>query len=93
MKMYKQELLGLNIPSVILGCMRMADKDLEMVKQIIQASYDSGITFFDHADIYGKGESERLFGTALKQLDIERSSLWIQSKASIRPGMFDFSQE
>ena len=93
MKMYNQELLNVEIPAVILGCMRMGDKDINTVKQIIQASYDSGVTFFDHADIYGKGESERLFGQALNELDIDRSKLWIQSKASIRQGMFDFSQE
>lgn len=93
MKTFNQEIINEQIPAVILGCMRMAGKSVEEVKEIIQAAVQSGITFFDHADIYGKGESERLFGEAFKEMGLKRESIWLQSKASIRPGMFDFSQE
>lgn len=93
MKHYKQRLINQDIPSVILGCMRMASKSLEEVEEILKTALESGITFFDHADIYGKGQSEILFGQAIKNIGVERSKIWVQSKASIRPGMFDFSQE
>lgn len=93
MKTFKQEIINVEIPAVILGCMRMAGKSVDEVKEIIKVSLDSGINFFDHADIYGKGESERLFGQAFKDLGLDRTKVWIQSKASIRPGMFDFSKD
>lgn len=87
--------IDLEVPAVILGCMRMGDKDLSLVKDIVATSIDNGITFFDHADIYGRGNSEIVFGKAIKELNIPRDSIWIQSKASIRPDKktYDFSKE
>ena len=40
-----------------LGCMRIADKSLEQVEELVQTALDAGINFFDHADIYGGGKS------------------------------------
>ena len=48
------------------GCMRIAD-DLERGKRAIHAAVDAGYTLFDHADIYGGGESETLFGAVLRE--------------------------
>lgn len=93
MKYYTQPIINETVPSVILGCMRMASKTIEDVEIILQTAVENGITFFDHADIYGKGESERIFGEAFKNLGFDRKTVWIQSKASIRPGFFDFSKE
>ncbi|TWS95246.1 aldo/keto reductase family oxidoreductase [Streptococcus sp. sy018] len=84
---------ALEVSRLALGCMRMASLDLEETKQVIQTSLDLGINFFDHADIYGKGQSERLFGQAIKDMGIDRERLIIQSKCGIRQGFFDFSKE
>ena len=53
---------------------------------------DQGINFFDHADIYGNGESEHIFGEAIK--GIPREKMIVQTKCGIRPGLcYDFSKE
>ena len=51
------------------------------------------INFFDHADIYGGGQSEVRFAQAVKELGLDREKLVIQSKCGIRKGFFDFSKE
>ncbi len=77
---------------IILGCMRINEAGKNPV-EIIQTAYDHGINFFDHADIYGKGECETIFAQALKATSISRSDIYLQSKVGIRPGIaFDFSK-
>lgn len=78
---------------VSLGCMRiggMSDTDLDA---LISSSLELGIDFFDHADIYGGGKCEEVFGRSVKRLGIKRESIFIQSKCGIRKGFFDFSKE
>lgn len=53
-------------------------KDLETAKEMIRAAYRAGINFFDIADIYSKGESEKLMGAVLKEFP--RHELVISSK-------------
>ncbi|MDQ1089152.1 aldo/keto reductase [Siphonobacter sp. SORGH_AS_1065] len=38
----------------------------ETATQLLQQAFDKGITFFDTADIYNKGENERMMGEALR---------------------------
>ena len=52
--------------------------DEKSVKTIIHAAVDAGINFFDIADIYAKGESERLMGKVLR--DFPRHTLVLTSK-------------
>ena len=79
--------------AVSLGCMRMNGLDKTKVDAIMDTSIENGINFFDHADIYGKGESERLFGDYLKRHKGVRDKLIIQTKCAIHDGQFDFSKE
>ena len=72
---------------IILGCMRISNKSIEEVEQLIETSLSLGINHFDHADIYGNGQSEIIFGKALKKLNIKREDIIIQSKSSIKPGV------
>lgn len=53
--------------------------DPRLARDIIVKAYDSGINFFDIADIYAKGEAERLMGSILKLFP--RHTLVISSKA------------
>lgn len=80
---------------VSLGLMRIADKTNKEAKEIIKTAIDSGINFFDHADIYGgNGKSELVFAKAMKELNVDRSTYYLQSKVGIRPGLsYDFSKE
>lgn len=75
-----------------LGCMRMAGLSKEKAKEVIKTSLDSGINFFDHADIYGDGKSEAIFSNAIKEIDVKREDIYIQSKCGIRKGFYDFSK-
>lgn len=53
-------------------------KDEDTARAIITKAYDSGINFFDIADIYAHGESERMMGRVLSQFP--RHTLVISSK-------------
>jgi voltage-dependent potassium channel beta subunit len=53
-------------------------KDESLVGDIVKAAYDKGINFFDMADAYAKGESEKLMGRALQGLP--RHTLVLSSK-------------
>lgn len=82
------------MPAIVVGCMRLADKSCKEMQRFLQFSIEHGATFFDHADIYGGGRSEAIFGEALaKENSIHREDLFIQSKCGIRQGFFDFSKE
>ncbi|MGI6367918.1 MAG: aldo/keto reductase family protein [Anaerolineae bacterium] len=48
------------------------------VREIILAAYEAGVNFFDSADAYARGESERIMGRALAELP--RDNLVISSK-------------
>lgn len=78
---------------MVLGCMRMASLTAEEAIAVVSQAVESGVNFFDHADIYGAGESEVRFAQAIKKAGVSRDQLLIQSKAGIRKGQFDFSKE
>ena len=50
-----------------------SDYGEQEVEQAFKAALDNGATFFDTAEIYGLGESERLIGRFLKQSTAKRS--------------------
>src|SRR5690625_2332084 len=84
---------NLEVSNIALGCMRInALSDSEAAK-MIQIAVDVGVNFFDHADIYGGGESEKIFAEAVKTNGINREDMILQSKVGIRNGSFDFSKE
>ncbi|MEG0014243.1 MAG: aldo/keto reductase [Cellulosilyticaceae bacterium] len=78
---------------IALGCMRIVGNSEKEVAKLITTAFESGINFFDHADIYGKGESERIFGQAMKTVDVPREKMIIQTKCGIGGGMYNFSKE
>lgn len=85
----KSELL---VPVVAVGCMRISNMTESQVEEFIDTSLENGANFFDHADIYGGGMSETVFGNAIK--DKPRENFIIQTKCGIVPGkMFDFSYD
>lgn len=84
---------GIQVPNVSLGCMRMNALTTDEAASVIETAMEVGMNFFDHADIYGKGESEITFAEALKKTSIKREDIFLQSKAGIREGFYDFSKE
>ena len=79
--------------AVSLGCMRMSALDEKRVDAIMDTALEGGINYFDHADIYGGGNSEKLFGEYLKRHAGVRDKIFIQTKCAIHDGQFDFSKE
>ena len=82
------------VSEIALGVMRMNVLSSQEAKSVIEAAIENGIDYFDHADIYGGGESEQVFGSAFTELSIPRDSVFLQSKTGIIPGkMYDFSKK
>ncbi|HEM5069906.1 TPA: aldo/keto reductase [Streptococcus suis] len=84
---------GLEVSRIGLGCMRMASLSEKETAQVLKTVVEQGINFFDHADIYGGGESEIRFAQGAKLAGLKREDLLLQSKCGIRKGYFDFSKE
>lgn len=91
--MKKVKLGNTNVSAVSLGCMRMCNADESSIDSIIETALGCGINHFDHADIYGAGKSESLFGDYLKAHPSVRDNIFLQTKCAIKPGAYDFSKE
>ena len=93
----RETILGNNIrkvPSVAVGCMRLSEKSKDEMNHFIHAALEQGAYFFDHADIYGGGMSESVFGEAIADdPSIKREDIYLQSKCGIRQGFYDLSKE
>ena len=83
----------LDVSEISLGCMRIAALENQEISTLIHTALDEGINFFDHADIYGGGQSEAKFAEALDMTPGLREKMILQSKCGIREGFFDFSKE
>ena len=94
MKYYDIPNSDLHVSAVGLGCMRIAEKSEAEVKNLITGSLDAGINFFDHADIYGGGKCEEIFGKVLAENPSLRDQMILQSKTCIKPGVsYESSEE
>ncbi|MCL2797804.1 MAG: aldo/keto reductase [Firmicutes bacterium] len=69
---------------------KMSDKQIDA---FLDAYLEEGVNLFDHADIYGKGASEEVFGKALARNKGLRDKIILQTKCGIIPGvMYDLSE-
>jgi predicted oxidoreductase len=84
---------NLEVPVISVGCMRINSLEKAAAEQFVQTALEHGANFFDHADIYGGGECEKIFADAIQMNDSVREKIILQSKCGIREGMFDFSKE
>ena len=80
---------NISASAVSLGCMRMARLDEKAVDAIMDTAMENGINYFDHADIYGGGNSEKLFGGYLKRHAGVRDKIFIQTKCAIHDEQYD----
>src|SRR5215216_4288181 len=58
--------------------------DDSIADELMGIAYDSGVNFFDNAEVYASGESEKLMGRVLKNKNWDRSSYVVSSKAFFR---------
>ncbi len=98
MKYFTLPKTDINASRIVLGCMRTGKKSFKEVEALINTALDCGINFFDHADIYEGGESERVFGEFLSKNPSLRDKIYIQSKCGIHKEngvitYFDFSKK
>jgi predicted oxidoreductase len=93
MKKVKIAKCDLDASEISLGCMRIVDLTIQEISTLIHTALDEGINYFDHADIYGGGQSEAKFAEALNMSASLRDKMIIQGKCGIRQGSFDFSKE
>jgi predicted oxidoreductase len=84
---------SLDASRIGVGCMRIADMDQNALSSFVHTALEQGINFFDHADIYGKGQSEAIFGELLRKDPSLRDRMILQSKCVIHDGMYDASYE
>ncbi|MDP0500297.1 MAG: aldo/keto reductase [Verrucomicrobiota bacterium JB022] len=101
---------GKSVSRLALGCMHfggdwapgtdISEDARRQARAALVAAQEAGINFFDHADIYCRGRSERLFGELARELGLKRRDYVLQSKVGIRfadepeagaPKRFDFS--
>ena len=90
------------------GCWRLAGSEggetsperAAQGRQAVIAAYEAGYTLFDNADVYGRGEAERIFGQALREVPGMRDRILIGSKCGVcrqgdpkpdSPYRYDFS--
>ena len=87
-------MVGGRIPAsaVAMGCMRLTDAKVS-ADALISGAMELGIDYFDHADIYGGGRCEEVFGEWLASHRELRDKITIQTKCGIRRGCYDFSKE
>ncbi|MDR7384689.1 aldo/keto reductase [Promicromonospora iranensis] len=87
----------LSVPNVVLGLMRIQEKTDDEVRTLVRAARDAGISFFDHADVYGSAlhGCETRFAEAMQLTSSEREEIVLQTKAGIvgEGPYFDFSYE
>jgi aryl-alcohol dehydrogenase-like predicted oxidoreductase len=58
---------GLSVSVIGLGCNNFGRRiDLEATRAVVDAALEEGVTFFDTADSYGRGQSEEYLGEVLQ---------------------------
>lgn len=94
MKKIKLGSSHLEVSAVALGCMRVTDISETQAEELVKEAAVMGINFFDHADIYGGGACEEIFGSILRRNPGLREQIVLQSKGGIVPGkMYDNSKK
>lgn len=90
------------VSRIALGCMGLAgtwnpaEVGAEHRRKAIAAfetALEAGITFYDHADIYGGTACESIFKDCLQAVPGSRERIYIATKVGIRSGYYDHSPE
>lgn len=73
---------GLQLSALSFGSWVTFSKQVDdsLADELMGIAYDSGINFFDNAEVYARGESERLMGRVLSKKAWDRSSYTVSSK-------------
>ena len=87
---------GLLVSTICFGCMTfhggngmwkaIGQVDQAGADELIKGCLDAGVNFFDTADVYSEGESEKTLGQSLKNLGVARKDVVIATKVFGRTG-------
>lgn len=74
---------GLQLSALSFGSWVTFHKQIEdqTADTLMGMAYDAGINFFDNAEVYASGESEKMMGRVLRQKNWDRTSYVLSSKA------------
>jgi len=80
---------GMKVSRLCLGMMSYGSKqwrnwvlEEEQAKPFVKRALDAGINFFDTADVYSLGESERVTGNLLKHFGVKRENVIVATKVN-----------
>ena len=73
---------GLQVSTLSLGSWVSFSKQIndKVAEEIMSVAYENGINFFDNAEIYALGESEKMMGRVIKKKKWDRTSFIVSSK-------------
>lgn len=73
---------GLQVSALSYGSWVSFSKQIndKTAEELMSIAYDNGINFFDNAEIYALGESEKMMGRVLKKKKWDRTSFLVSSK-------------
>jgi len=79
---------GLQLSELSLGSWLTFGKQItdDTAEALMRIAYDHGVNFFDNAEIYSKGESERVMGRILKKMEWPRDTWTVSSKVFFGAG-------
>ena len=74
---------GLQLSALSFGSWVTFHKQIDdsLADELMGIAYDNGVNFFDNAEVYARGESERLMGRVLNKKGWDRTSYTVSSKA------------
>ena len=79
---------GLQVSELSLGSWLTFGKQItdDTAEALMKLAYDNGVNFFDNAEIYARGESERVMGRILRKMEWPRDTWTISSKVFFGAG-------
>ena len=79
---------GLQVSELSLGSWLTFGKQIDngIAERLMKYAYDNGVNFFDNAEIYARGESEKVMGRILKKMKWPRDTWVVSSKAFFGAG-------
>lgn len=79
---------GLQVSELSLGSWLTFGKQIgdPVAEKLMRTAYDNGINFFDNAEIYARGDSERVMGKVLKKMKWPRDTWTVSSKVFFGAG-------
>ena len=83
MEYRKMGMTGLQLSTLSFGSWITFHKQINdgIADELMGIAYDAGINFFDNAEVYAAGESEKMMGRVLSNKKWDRTSIVLSSKA------------